>query len=182
MSYCPNPGVVEPLDWISQRNWNRLIQYHAPETRLPVAFDGRALSAKGGVRVIAIVEPNGHASIFNVAPGQRTLGAPTPGSPYRMTARPRRPGRRERRSHDQPRAHRPCRPAPIHLRGPGDDAPIRTEDRRCDAQFRRASPGSPGSQRARSEREVRQSSRGVEGRAIRDGACAGPRTTPTAAR
>ncbi len=53
--------------------------------------------------------------------------------------------------HDQPRAHRPCRPAPLRVHGPRDDAPVRTDDRRCDADCRRASSGPPGSERARSE-------------------------------
>jgi hypothetical protein len=85
MSYCPAGGVSESRDWISLRNWNRLIAFHPPPQTLPAARDiCRRAAGDASVRVIAIVDSTGHASIFDVAPGQRTLGASTAGSPYRL--------------------------------------------------------------------------------------------------
>jgi hypothetical protein len=87
MSYCPSGGVIESLDWISQRNWDYLIHYHAPDNRLPAAVEHTSAVQGTPVRVIAIVDPSGRASIFNVAPGQKTIGGPTSGSPYRIELR-----------------------------------------------------------------------------------------------
>jgi ELWxxDGT repeat protein len=103
MSYCaptsrtPLPfgattplGVVESADWISVFNWNRLIAYHPPPDQLPAAADGQARAAQGNpLRVVAIVDPDGNMSTFDVVPGQTAPGGPTPGSPYRIELRDR---------------------------------------------------------------------------------------------
>lgn len=98
MSYCPSGGIVlgglvgghyqEPLDWISLTNWNRLLAYHRPAQTLPPAADRQAPAADGTpLRVTAIVGSDGNTSVFAVSPGQRTLGGPTAGSPYRIELR-----------------------------------------------------------------------------------------------
>ena len=94
MSYCGD-GTNFPVNfdadhWISLTNWNRLIAYHQPAQTLPAAADRQARAVEGTpLRVLAIVDPDGNASVFNVAPGERGLGGPTPGSPYRIELRDR---------------------------------------------------------------------------------------------
>ncbi|MGI8413613.1 MAG: hypothetical protein ACR2QA_14240 [Solirubrobacteraceae bacterium] len=97
MSYCLNTnetttGGNRPDAWISLRNWNRLIDFHPPPQALPAARDlrvrARARAASTTpLRVIATVDSAGKTSIFDVAPGQQTLGGPTAGSPYRVELR-----------------------------------------------------------------------------------------------
>jgi hypothetical protein len=95
MSYCGltvNPGKKppEPNDWISPHNWQRMVDFHAPAQNLPAAVDRRARAAGGTpLRVIAGVDSNGRASIFDVTPGRRSTHLPTPGSPYRLELRDR---------------------------------------------------------------------------------------------
>jgi virginiamycin B lyase len=93
MSYCPPGGVIvspgnnppEPNDWISPHNWQRLLDYHSPPQTLPAAADPHARPGDGTpLRVIAAVDGDGRASIFDVTPGRRSTRLPTPGSPYRI--------------------------------------------------------------------------------------------------
>jgi hypothetical protein len=88
MSYCPSGGVIEAYDWISVRNWNRLVAFHPPAQALPASADRRARVASGGpVRVIATVDPAAQTSIFEVETGRTTAAGSTPGSPYRIESR-----------------------------------------------------------------------------------------------
>ena len=92
MSYCGDgtnfPVNFEADHWISLTNWNRLIAYHPPAQTLPAAADRQARAEEGtALHVIAIVEYGGNTSIVHVAPGERALGGPTPGSPYRIELR-----------------------------------------------------------------------------------------------
>ena len=88
MSYCPAGGVFDSLDWLSVKNWNRLISFHPPTEALPAAAGPRGRTAQGTpVRVIATVDSSNRTTIFDVAPGQEIGGAPTPGSPYRIELR-----------------------------------------------------------------------------------------------
>jgi hypothetical protein len=94
MSYCgatTDPAATfESVHWISQFNWNRLLFYRAPANNLPAAADRGRRSVQGTpLRVTAIVDSSGNTSIVDVAPGQRGLGGPTPGSPYRIELRDR---------------------------------------------------------------------------------------------
>jgi hypothetical protein len=89
MSYCPAGGVNDSADWISQFNWNRLLFYNAPANNLPAAADRWRAVPGTPLRVMAIVDSNGKTSIVHVVPGQRAIGGPTPGSPYRIEVRDR---------------------------------------------------------------------------------------------
>lgn len=101
MSYCPAGGVFvpspgnEPLDWISARNWSRLIDYPFsylgyPDRSTPAgptadqpprAVDGTP------VRVMALAQSGGAVTIQELTPGARTNLEPTQGSPYRIELR-----------------------------------------------------------------------------------------------
>jgi virginiamycin B lyase len=92
MSYCGDkssfPASFEADHWISIFNWNRLIAYHPPAQTLPPAADQSGQPGQGTpLRVIAIIDSDGNATVVSVSPGERTLGAPTPGSPYRIELR-----------------------------------------------------------------------------------------------
>jgi hypothetical protein len=87
MSYCPSGGVIESLDWLSERNWNRLLEFHPVPQALPASRPRARAAAGEPLRVIATVSPAGAVSIFDVAPGAQIAGAPTPGSPYRIELR-----------------------------------------------------------------------------------------------
>jgi hypothetical protein len=93
MSYCPSTGLIlspgknppEPTDWISPHNWERLVNFHPPTQTLPAAADRHARPGEGTpLRVIAGVDGDGQASIFDVTPGRRSTHLPTPGGPYRI--------------------------------------------------------------------------------------------------
>jgi hypothetical protein len=86
MSYCrltvsPGKAPPEPNDWISPHNWERLVNFRPPAQNLPPAADRQE---GGSLRVIAGVDGDGQASIFDVTPGRRSTHLPTPGSPYRI--------------------------------------------------------------------------------------------------
>ena len=95
MSYCPAGGVYvpspgnEPLDWISERNWSRLIDYPGFERTPPAGAAYRRPRAVTGtpVRVMATVAPGGATTIQEVTAGARINLAPTPASPYRIELR-----------------------------------------------------------------------------------------------
>ena len=94
MSYCGDgtnfPVNFEADHWISLTNWNALIAYHPPAQALPAAADRQPRAAPGTpLRVIAIVDSSGNTSVVDVAPGERALDGPTPGSPYRIELRDR---------------------------------------------------------------------------------------------
>ncbi len=91
MSYClatDSAAQLEADHWISVRNWERLIDFHAPAQALPAAAHPSARAASGTpLRVIATVDAAGRATIVDVAPGQEAGTPPTPGSPYRIELR-----------------------------------------------------------------------------------------------
>lgn len=95
MSYCPAGGVylpspnVEPLDWISARNWSRLIDYPGFDRCCPAGAANHRPRAVSGmpVRVMAVAQPGGAVTIREVTAGARTRLDPTPGSPFRIELR-----------------------------------------------------------------------------------------------
>jgi hypothetical protein len=80
MSYCPRGAVSETSDWISARNWSRLVGFQAPKEPL----SARSGPAGAPLLVIGTVDAGGATAIFHVAPGQRTGTPPTAGSQYRV--------------------------------------------------------------------------------------------------
>jgi hypothetical protein len=101
MSYCPAGGVYvpapgnEPIDWISARNWSRLIDYpfyytgypDLPVQAGPAAYRRPRAVSGTPVRVMATVAPGGATTIQEVTADARINLAPTPGSPYRIELR-----------------------------------------------------------------------------------------------
>jgi hypothetical protein len=93
MSYCTSGGSVaqfEASHWISVRNWSRLIAFNPPGQTLPlfVRHGARVRAADDTpLRVIVTVDPTGHASVFDVAPGQETFVGSTADNRYRFEVR-----------------------------------------------------------------------------------------------
>jgi hypothetical protein len=93
MSYCPPGGTAAQFEanhWISVRNWSRLIAFNPPGQTLPlfVRHGARVRAADNtSLRVIVTVDPTGHASVFDVAPGQETFVGSTADNRYRFEVR-----------------------------------------------------------------------------------------------
>jgi sugar lactone lactonase YvrE len=93
MSYCPPGGTAAQFEanhWISVRNWTRLIAFNPPGQTLPlfVRHGARVRAADNtSLRVIVTVDPTGHASVFDVAPGQETFVGSTADNRYRFEVR-----------------------------------------------------------------------------------------------
>jgi streptogramin lyase len=83
MSYCANTDDSDA--WISVRNWDRLLDYHAPAQDTPARAVTRQVSDP--VRVIAVVGADGDGSIFDVAPGEVATGSRQTGSPFAIELR-----------------------------------------------------------------------------------------------
>ena len=88
MSYCGNNAAAgfEASHWLSVRNWNRLLAFHAPAQALP-ATARRLTAADGALHVIALVGAAGQVSIFDVTPGGTAAPKPNAASPYRIEGR-----------------------------------------------------------------------------------------------
>jgi streptogramin lyase len=85
MSYCPLNQANESTRWLSARNWERLVAYRPPTQVL--GGGGLFNGGPAPLHVIAIVDPAGAVSIFDVEPQQTRAAGTSLTSAYQVELR-----------------------------------------------------------------------------------------------